>query len=303
MCLLAKTKLILKKNKIALISRRGQNFLINQKILNKIIKTSDLKLSDIILEIGPGLGVLTKELAKKVKKVIAVEIDKKLVSVLKNELKEFKNVEIIEGNILRINVIASDWKERSNLAKIANNNKIASSVALFPSRNDSDFNYKIVANLPYNIISRVIRNFLESENSPKEMILMVQKEVAERIVAPPGRMSILSVASQFYANCRIISIVKKNNFFPVPKVDSAIIKLKIKSEKGKTNKEKFFKIVKAGFSKKRKKLKNNLSEALKIDKIKIDNTFKKIGLGENIRAQELSVQNWKSLVILLNDYV
>ncbi|MEA2089055.1 MAG: 16S rRNA (adenine(1518)-N(6)/adenine(1519)-N(6))-dimethyltransferase RsmA [Patescibacteria group bacterium] len=274
MTLLSETKLILNKNKISLIPKRGQNFLINQEILNKIIEASNLKSSDIILEVGPGLGILTKELAKKVKKVIAVEIDKKLVSVLKNELKKFKNVEIIQEDILQFSIFNFQFS-----------------------------NYKIVANLPYNITSRVIKNFLENENSPKEMILMVQKEVAERITARQGKMSILGVACQFFADCEIVLLVDKNNFFPIPKVDSAIIKLKMKKEKGKTNNDKFFKIVKAGFSRKRKKLKSNLLKTLKIDKIKIDNVFEKIGLKENTRAQELSVQDWKSLTILLNNCV
>ncbi|MCD4705489.1 16S rRNA (adenine(1518)-N(6)/adenine(1519)-N(6))-dimethyltransferase RsmA [bacterium] len=278
MSLLTKTKLILNKNKIVPISKRGQNFLINEKVLNQIIEASDLKSTDIVLEVGPGLGILTKELAKEAKKVIAVEIDRELVFVLKNELKEFDNVEIIQDDIL----------------------KITNSIRQLT---DKMQNYKVVSNLPYNITSRVIKNFLEKENQPKEMILMVQKEVAERIVARPGKLSILGVACQFFADCEIVSLVDKNNFFPVPKVDSAIIKLKIKKEKGNINNERFFKIVKAGFSSKRKKLKSNLSKTLKIDKIKIDNAFKEMNLNENVRAQELSVQNWKSLVILLNDYI
>lgn len=273
MSLLARTKSILRRNKIVPIFKRGQNFLINEKVLDQIIKASDLKSDDIILEVGSGFGILTKELAKKVKKVIAVEIDKKLVFVFKNELAEFDNVEIICGDIIKM---------QNAIRQLA----------------DKMQNYKIVANLPYNITSRVIRNFLESENQPKEMVLMVQKEVAERITARLGKMSILSVACQFFADCEIVSLVDKKSFFPVPKVDSAIIKLKVKSQKSiklKVEEEKFFKIVKAGFSSKRKKLKSNLLKTLKIDKTKIDNAFEKMDLNENVRAQELSIQDWKSL--------
>ncbi|MEK9129825.1 MAG: 16S rRNA (adenine(1518)-N(6)/adenine(1519)-N(6))-dimethyltransferase RsmA, partial [Patescibacteria group bacterium] len=172
----------------------GQNFLIDKNILNKIIQAADLKKDDIILEIGPGLGILTQELAKRVKKIIAVELDKKIAEILKYELKKINNLEIIQNNILK----TQDLK-----CKIQNNK------------------YKIVANIPYNITSAILRKFLSEKPKPYEMILLIQKEVAKRIIAKPKEMSLLSVSVQFYGQPKIISIVSKNSFWPKPKVDSA----------------------------------------------------------------------------------
>lgn len=263
-----KTKIILKKYKLTPKHKFGQNFLTDAKILDKIIKTADLKKEDAVLEIGAGIGTLTRELAKKVKKVIAVEIDKKLIKVLRKIFSKTDNVEIIEKNIL-----SSEFK-----------------IADFINIKNS---YKIVANLPYNITSRFIRKFLSDEKTkPKSMVLMVQKEVAERISAKPGQMSLLSVSCQFYADCELVFLVNKKSFSPIPKVDSAVIKLKIKNSKPKIDEKYFFQIVKAGFSSRRKKLKNNLAKSLDIKKEEINKIFIKLKFKENIRAQELNVDDW-----------
>ena len=247
----------------------GQNFLINKDILSEIINTADLTKNDIVLEIGPGLGILTKELAKKAKKVIAIEKDEKLVKILKKELAHFKNIKIIEGDILKLPVTSYQLP----------------------------VTYKLVANLPYYITSPVIRKFLEEENPPafaeasagrpKLMVLMVQKEVAERICAKPPEMSLLSVAVQFYSQPKIVKIVKKESFWPRPKVDSAIIKLTTNNRQLTTiNTNLFFKIVKAGFSQPRKQLKNNLKNIFGknteriLQKLKIEPTW---------RAETLSI--------------
>jgi len=257
----------------------GQNFLINKDILSEIIKAADLNKNDTVLEIGPGLGILTKELAKKVKKVIAIEKDEKLVKILKKELSHLKDVEIVEGDILKFNI------------QYLVSNKY----------------YKVVANLPYYITSPVIRKFLEEGNPPpsakvstfvktsadrsggrpKLMVLMVQKEVAERICAKPPDMSLLSVAVQFYSQAKIVKIVKKECFWPRPKVDSAIIKLTTNNRQLTTiNTNLFFKIVKAGFSQPRKQLKNNLKNIFGknteriLQKLKIEPTW---------RAETLSI--------------
>ncbi|MCJ7786810.1 16S rRNA (adenine(1518)-N(6)/adenine(1519)-N(6))-dimethyltransferase RsmA [Patescibacteria group bacterium] len=240
----------------------GQNFLIDKNILRKIIDAADLSAKDIILEIGPGTGVLTLELAKYAKKVIAVEKDRELCAMLKENLKNYKNVEIINANILKI----------ENLKL-----KID----------------KIVANLPYYITSPVIRKFLEADppagGQPREMILMVQKEVAQRICAKPPNMNLLAVAVQFYAEPKIICYVSKNSFWPKPKVDSSIIKI-VPHVGRRTSHIKIgmiFNLVKMGFSSKRKMLKNNL----KIE----ESTFKKLGLNPKTRAENLSIENWIKL--------
>ncbi len=268
MSLTARTKQLLLKHNLKPVHHRGQNFLIQKKILDKIINAAQLKRGDTVLEVGPGLGFLTERLAKKVKKVIAVELDRNLFKILSEEFKDVKNLELVQGNILKFN--PTSYKLQAT-------------------------GYKVVANLPYNITSRFIRNFLEEAQKPSEMVLMIQREVAQRIIAGPGRGSMLSLSCQFYADCNIEFFVGKGNFLPAPKVDSAIISLKVKSQKLKVNEEKLFEIARIGFSSKRKKLIGNLSKGLKTDKEKLENIFKEIGLSEGVRAQELSVSDWVKL--------
>lgn len=273
------TKIILKKHNIIPKHKFGQNFLTDAKILDKIIKTADLRKKDEVLEIGAGVGTLTRNLAKKVKKVAAVEIDRELVKVLQTIFRAAENVEIIKKNILSREFEIADFIDIKN-------------------------SYKIIANLPYNITSNFIRKFLSNEKiRPSEMILMVQKEVAERITANTGQMSLMSVSCQFYADCELAFLVSRKSFLPIPKVDSAVVKLEIKKSIPKIDEKYFFQIVKAGFSSRRKKLKNNLAKGLNIQKEEINKIFIKLKFGENIRAQELSVGDWTRLyksVILLN---
>jgi len=250
-------KEILKKYKIRPLKRLGQNFLLNREVLRKIIQAAEFSPKDIVLEVGPGLGVLTIELAKRVKKVIAIEKDRRMCEILKKVLKNYKNVEIINKDILDVGYSTSHIET-----------------------------YKLVANLPYYITSPVIRKFLEAKNKPKLMILMVQKEVAQRICAQPPKMSLLSIAVQFYAKPEIISYVSKNSFYPQPKVDSAIIKI-IPKPIPKINTKKFFNLVKKGFSSKRKMLKNNLG-------IK-ESLLEELGLNPKTRAENLAVQDWLKL--------
>lgn len=245
----------------------GQNFLINEGILKKITETANIKQSEYVLEIGPGIGTLTQELAKKAKKVVAVEKDRKMMQILKETLGDLKNTEIINADALEI---TPEFLFRKN-------------------------NYKVVANLPYNIASAVIRKFLESENPPKEMILMVQKEVAKRICAKAPDMNILAISVQFYSKPEILFYVSKNYFWPKPKVDGAVIKLKIKSGKWNVDKNLFFKIVKAGFSQPRKHILNNLSKMLKLDKEKTKVWLKRCNIEQNQRAETLEIKDWLKL--------
>lgn len=240
----------------------GQNFLVDKNALNKIIKAADIKSNDVILEIGPGLGVLTKELAKRAKKVIAVEKDKKMIAVLRETLKDYKNVEIINADALKVKL---DTK-----------------------------NYKVVANLPYYITSPVIRKFLESENQPNTMILMVQKEVGQRICSKPPDMNLLAISVQIYSKPEIVSYISKNSFWPKPKVDSAIIKIS-DIKKPDINTNLFFKIVKAGFSQPRKQLVNNISKGLKLTKETALRFLNANGIDSNRRAEILNVKDWINL--------
>lgn len=257
-------KYSVKPNKIM-----GQNFLIDENVLKKIIEIANIKPKDTILEVGPGLGILTMELAKKAKYVIAIEKDKKLCEILKQILKNQKinNVKIVNKDVLKIQ-----------------NSEIESKFKIQ--------NYKIVANIPYYLTSPLIRKFLEAENKPSEIILMVQKEVAERICAQPPKMSLLAVSVQFYAKPEIVFSVSKNSFYPTPKVDSAIIKI-VPQETPEIDVNKFFAIVKMGFSAKRKMLSNNLKSQFQSSNVK--SILKNIELNPNIRAENLTIENWIKL--------
>ena len=251
----------------------GQNFLIDKNVLSKIIEAAALKPTDVVLEIGPGIGTLTQKLAKNCKKVIAIEKDKTMVKILSEILKDFNNIKIINNDVLKI----ENWDLIENCKlKIKN--------------------YKIVANIPYYITSPVIRKFLESENKPDFMVLMVQKEVAQRICAKPPNMSLLAVSVQFYAEPKIISYVSKNCFWPSPKIDSAIIKItphKIVGHRESYNL--FFKVVKAGFSHPRKQLASNLSKRFKMPKEKTPEWLLKNKIDPKQRAETLSIEDWKNL--------
>jgi len=258
---------LLKKYNLKPSKKFGQHFLIDKNILKKIVKVANLKKEDIVLEIGSGIGNLTQELAKRVKKVVAIEKDLKMIEILKETLRDFKNVEIIQGDVLKLD---------------------PKSYTLKP--------YKIVANLPYYIVSPVIRKFLETKNPPKEMILMVQKEVAQRICTKPPKMNLLAVSVQFYSKPEILFYVPKNSFWPQPKVDGAIIKIVPKRKSRRTVLRKlFFKIVKAGFSQPRKQIVNNLSKMLKLDKEETKKWLLRNRVGPNQRAETLSIEDWLNL--------
>lgn len=257
----------------------GQNFLRDGKAIEKIIESANLGADDIVIEVGPGEGVLTEKLANVCKKVLAVELDDRLIGFLKKNFLKNENVEIVHGDILKL-----------NLKELAEKN------------NFSTREYKVIANLPYYITSPILRYFLENEVAPKEMIVMVQKEVAERIVAKPGQMSILAVSVQYYAEAEYLFTVKRDSFEPAPKVDSAVIKIAVSRKASVINKEetkKFFQIVKAGFSAKRKTLANNLANSLHKDKREVEGMLLQMGFLSTVRAQELSVEDWKKLVEIL----
>lgn len=262
---------LFKKYQIRPSKRLGQNFLIDKRVIKKLIKAVNLKPENIVLEIGPGIGNLTQELAKKVKKIIAIEKDPKMVEILKETLKDYENVEIVKGDVLKLKI--SNFKfQIPNL-------------------------YKIVGNLPFYLTAPVIRKFLEpAEVKPQQMILIVQKEVGQRICARPPDMSILAVSVQFYAKPEIISYVTKKSFWPSPKVDSAILKISTFDQRRKSAfNQRFFKIVKVGFSQPRKQLINNLSKGLKFNREGVKDWLLKNNIQPNQRAETLTVENWLAL--------
>ncbi len=257
---------------------KGQNFLINEKIYDEIVAAAEIKETDTILEVGPGLGFLTARLAKVAKEVIAVELDDKIANFLQIGLdsQEVSNVSIVNQDVLKFNP--------SNLP----------------------LNYKIVANLPYNISSIFLRTFLTQVNKPHSLVLMLQKEVAERLVAASGEMSMLSLSAQFFADIKIIREVKAGNFWPEPKVDSAVVKLVLKKANqvvSKENEKNFFRLAKIGFSSKRKMLKNNLVSGFKISSQEAEEILEKAKLEKNIRAQDLSLKDWQNLFAASSHFV
>lgn len=264
----------------------GQNFLIDKNILEKMVTAGEIKKDDMILEIGPGFGVLTQELLKCSGRLAAVEKDKRLAGFLAINNKQqvsSKKLEIIDEDILRFKIDDLEFK-----------------------------NFKIISNLPYQITSPVLWKFLhEEKNKPQMMVLMVQKEVGERICAKPGKMSILSVLCQLYADCAIVARVGRNCFWPVPEVDSLIIKLKTKNDifychrefmpgsQYDNNIKDLLKLVKIGFSAKRKMLKNNLAAGYQLATQKVAEALRKVGLDEKVRAQELGIEEWQKIYNIL----
>lgn len=250
--------------------RLGQNFLIDQNIVNKFIDYAKISAQDIILEIGPGLGALTLPLAQKAKKVIAVEIDKRLADALQEQALNYKNVEIVKGDILKI---------KNSKLKIKNYHA----------------KFKMVSSLPYNIASQIIFKFLEFCPPPQSMLFMLQKEVAQRVCARPPNMSVVSVLVQAQAQAKILKYVSRNCFWPRPSVDSAIIELKPFLRQSSQDIKYFSCLVKAGFSSRRKMLKNNLTAKFKIKYSLAEKALEKAGLSSKIRAQELGVEDWRKL--------
>ena len=252
----------------------GQNFLVSDDVLRAIVDAANLHKDDVVLEIGAGFGTLTVELLKLAKKVIAVELDKRLLKALNKLALHHPNLELVAGDI---------WQ---NLGEIA--------------KHVVDLQYKLVSNLPYNITSRILRNFLESQPRPREMVLLVQKEVAARVIAKPGKMSLLSVAVQFYGTPSIVVQVPRNNFWPEPDVDSAVLKITDMGEDkkgyqkllGTLSVNAFFQVVKVGFSSRRKQIHNNLSAGFNKSKSAIEKILIKSGVILTLRPQDLTIEQW-----------
>ncbi len=246
------------------LRKMGQNFLIDKNIIDKII--SLVGPNDMVVEVGPGLGSITLGLEKKVKELICIEKDKKMVEILEKEIfPDNSKIKIIKGDIL---------KEKINIKK----------------------KYKVVANVPFYITSPIIRKFLEEKNPPEEMILLIQKEVAKRICSKPPGMNILALSVQFYAEPKILFTISRNSFWPAPNVDSAIISIKRTNQKHDIDPNLFFKIVRAGFSRPRAQLLNNISNQLKLSRDETKNILLKSDVDPIRRAETLSLKEWARVV-------
>jgi 16S rRNA (adenine1518-N6/adenine1519-N6)-dimethyltransferase len=252
----------------------GQNFLIDGNVVRKIVQESNINKNDYVLEIGPGMGTLTEELALNAKKVVAVELDKKLLPILDESLEGYDNVEIVYGDILKTDV-----------KKLIEEKLEGGPV-------------KLVANLPYYVTTPIIGKLLEEDLNLESISVMVQKEVALRMSAGPGSKDYgaLSIFVNFYSNPRIVVKVPKTVFMPQPKIDSAVIKLELKKDLPDIDREKFFKIVKAAFSKRRKTIINALSTyGFDIDKEIIKNALVESGIRPDERAENISIEDFIKL--------
>lgn len=257
---------------------RGQNFLISDDALEDIIVASKLSAQDLVLEVGPGLGALTQRLVGEANKVVAFEIDKNFQKPLSKLAQVSGNLEIIWQDILSL----TD-KEWQDILKRYNAQ-----------------NYKIVANIPYYLTGKFIQKFIFFASKPDLMVLMLQKEVAERIIVKDNKQSLLSLSVGFYARSQIIKLVPKNNFYPEPKVDSAVISLyDIHDWDYEVDEKKTWQLIKRGFAYKRKKLFNNLLSDSALSREKLNLAFAEVGLDLNIRAEKLSRENWLKLAKIL----
>ena len=274
--LLDQTKKLLRRFGLRARKGLGQHFLIDEEVLGLILATAQLKPDDIAVEVGPGLGVLTREVAKQAGWVVAIELDDRLAGILRQTLSSFKNVTIINEDVLNVEPTA-----------------LLSEVE-FEKASES---YKVVANLPYYITSPVLRHFLEAQVKPQLMVVMVQKEVAEEIVAKHGRMSLLSIGVQLYGEPTIAGYVPAQCFYPAPEVDSALLRVTPYPQPAVeiTDRENFFSLVRAGFSASRKQLANSLAQGLGISKTEVLSLLEKAEIAQQRRAETLTLEEWAYL--------
>jgi len=247
----------------------GQNFLVDHAVLRQIVDAAELEPTDQVLEVGAGTGVLTRELARVAHRVVAVELEQDMLKLLGKTTQDYTNIEIIARNLLYLDPLEVFGQER----------------------------YKLVANLPYYITAPTFRHFLESANPPRFLVVMVQYEVAQRIVAEPGDLSLLGVSIQFYGQPRIITRVPALAFYPAPKVDSAILRVDVHEQVPLMPGERdgFFRVVQAGFSERRKQVHNSLAHGLHRKDEVIREWLAAAGIEANRRAETLSIEEWLRL--------
>jgi len=276
---LSKIKELLKKYGLNPTKSLGQNFLMDENVLDKIIKSAEVSAEDLVIEVGPGLGVLTRKLSEKARKVTTIELDNGLIPLLQNELSDCENLEIIHQDAMQF---------------------------IPPSET-----YKVVANIPYYITSPLISHFLRSESRPNKMVLLMQKEVADKICAKESKLNVLAIHVQVFGKPRIAARVSKGSFYPEPKIESAILEIEMfekplvsYNDDNLANSKKaldyFFKIVHAGFSHKRKTLLNSIQRGMVIDPTKVKTALLAAEIDPSARAQHLSIEDWTRLANAFN---
>lgn len=247
----------------------GQNFLVDRNVLRQIVDAARLDPGEQVLEVGAGTGVLTRELARQARRVVAVEIERDMIALLRETTAGFQNIELVTRSLLDLD----------------------------PQEVFGQEPYKLVANLPYYITAPTLRHFLESGNPPRLLVVMVQYEVAKRIVAGPGDLSLLGVSIQFYGRPEIVATVPARAFYPAPKVDSAILRVEVNDQVPLTRKERdsFFRVVQAGFAERRKQLHNALTHHLHRKNEEIRSCLIAAKIDPSRRAETLSIEEWLRL--------
>jgi len=253
----------------------GQNFLVDESAIQQVVTAAEISPEEIVLEIGPGLGSLTRYLAVYARSVVAVELDHNLISPLIQIVSQYPNVQVVEGDIL----------------------------ALDPVQLVSQPEYVVVANIPYYITSSLIRHLLEARIPPKRLVLTVQQEVARRICALPGEMSLLALSVQIYGHPEIIAQIPSSAFYPPPKVDSIVLRIDLFSSPQipTAQLEVFFQLIKAGFSQKRKTLRNALSGGLRLPPSRVEAILIEVGIDPMRRAETLDIAEWRHLTMRFID--
>jgi 16S rRNA (adenine1518-N6/adenine1519-N6)-dimethyltransferase len=253
--------------------RLGQNYLIDPAALNKVIAVAELQPEDHVLEIGAGPGNLTRYLAAHVHRVVAVEVDGRILEALGEVTRQFDNIEVIHADILTVDP-----------------------AILFPPE-DNPGGYLVVANIPYYITSAVIRHLLEAPLQPRRLILTVQQEVAERICAAPGDLSLLALSIQVYGLPTLAASIPAGAFFPPPQVDSAVVRIDLYPQPriSSAHLDLFFRLIKAGFSQKRKTLRNSLAGGLSMPNLQVETMLERAAIDPRRRAETLALEEWQRL--------
>lgn len=275
------TKFILKKYNISASKKLGQNFLVDDSVIESIIESAEVNKKDLIIEIGPGLGTLTSKLLERAGKVIAVELDDRMISILEERFKLYHNFILLHEDILKVNLQELIKQNKENLE-----------------------NLKIVANLPYYITTPIIMKLLEDRLEIDSITVMVQKEVADRITAVPGEKNsgAITYSINYYAEAEKVVFVNKDSFIPSPEVNSEVIKLHIRKEPivKVLNEEIFFKVIKASFMQRRKTLLNGLSNAgVLSSKEKLKEILNNMGLSSEVRGETLTIEQFAELSNLI----
>ena len=277
MNLFEETKFLMKKYEITANKNLGQNFLIDESVIIDACDSANINKEDLVIEIGPGLGTLTKYILERAGKVICVELDERMIDILKERFFLYENFKIINEDVLKV-----------DLHKLIKEEK-----------NENIKNVKIVANLPYYITTPIIMKLLEERLDLQSITVMVQKEVAERLIAVPGEKftGAITYSVYYYADSENVRVVDKSSFIPETSVESEVINLKIRENPpvNVNNEELFFKLIKIAFMQRRKTLVNSLSNSGFIEKNKIIEILKQLNINENIRAEKLSIQDFANI--------